>query len=199
MSFYWLKPKGSGFTKIAVGGLDRWPSDWIEIKYVLADVMAKVYREYDVASATLLLERHLPGKKFIGFSSYKLNPFGYKRDFEAYFKVVYSHLTQEIFVDQAVFGFSLSFLTPQYLTMEKGRPYRVPSLVPKMYQGIGEKAKHFLMEPSGLRYVDYARKPRTVYHDLDEKYSLHPQRYEREPRPAIELRGRFEKTLPPQS
>lgn len=196
-TFYWLKPKGSGFTKIAVGGLDRWPTDWVEIKYILGDVMARMYRDFDVSAATLMLERHLPGKKFMAYVGYKLNPFGSKRDFEGYFKAVYSHLTNEVFVDQAVFGFSLSFLTPQYLSMEKGRQWRVPSIIPKAYQGLGEKPKHFLMEISGLRYVDYSRKPRAIYQGEDWKYSVHPQSYLREARPVVELRGRFEKTLPP--
>lgn len=195
MTFYWLRPKGSGFTKVAVGGLDRWPTDWVEVKLVLSEIMAKIYHDNEVGSAVLLLERHLPGKKFIAFQGYRLNPFGYKRDFEGYFKVEYSHLTGEVWVDQAVFGFSLSFLTPGYLALEKGRLVHCPPLVPRAYQNIGQNVRHLLQEPSGLRYVDYARKPKTVYYDVDEKYP-HALGYERAGRPVVELQGRFEKVLP---
>jgi hypothetical protein len=197
MTFYWLKPKGQGQVKVAVGELNRWPSDWVEIKYVLADVMTKMYRDHEVSSATLMLERHLPGKRFMAFVGYKLNPFSSKRDFEGYFKLSYSHLTNEVFVDQAVFGFSLSFLAPQYMSMEKGKPPTAPPIIPKMFQGLGEKAVQFKMDPSGLRYVDYARKPRTVYHGQDDWAYQHPLSYRREPRPPIEVKGRFEKVLPP--
>lgn len=199
MSFYWLHPKGSGFTRIGAGKMHRWPTDWIDMKLILTEVVARLHQEHDVTSGILMLERHLPGKKFIGFQGYRLSPFGYKRDFEGYFKVEYSSLSQELHVPQAVFGFSLSFLTAEYLALEKGREHRVPPVVPREYQGLGEKARHLLMEPSGLRYVDYARKPRTGYHDPDSEYYAHMPSYSRQPSPLFELKGRFEKVLPPQA
>jgi hypothetical protein len=197
MTFYQLRPRGSTFTRVAVGELEHWPSDWIEVKLILSEIMAKLYREQEISAAVLLLERHMPGKKFIAFKSYMLSPFSFKRDFEGYFKVEYSHLSGEIWVPQAVFGFSLSFLTSGYLALEKGVNYRVQPLIPKMYQGIGSQTRHLLMEPSGLRYIDYARKPRSVYHDPDSPYGPHMLSYEREPRPVVEFQGRFEKVLAP--
>lgn len=197
MTFYQLKPRGSTFTRVAVGGMERWPTDWLEIKFILTEIMEKLYREQETAAAILLLERHLPGKKFIAFKNYMLNPFSSKRDFEGYFKVEYSHLSGEVWVPQAVFGFSLSFLRFGYLAMEKGIVARSPPLIPKMYQGIGSQIRHLLMEPSGLRYINYARKPKSVYHDPDSPYGPHMLTYERESRPVVEFQGRFEKVLPP--
>jgi hypothetical protein len=205
MTFYWLKPTGKGFTRVAVGGLDRWPNDWVEVKMTLAEVMHKLYVEYETSFAILLLERHLPGKKFMAFQGYKRNPFTYKRDKEGYFEVEYVHWTGEVTVKLAVFGSSLSFLIPQYMAMERARPFHVPSLIPKDYtallRGSASDAgdwrtvhKRYGLEPSGRSHIGYGRQPLTPYPSLETSMRRLP--YERLP-PVFPAKQRFKETAPP--
>lgn len=178
-----LKPGGVRGVRVPVESMDYYPSDWVEVKMILRDVMRKAYVEHKQVESTVFLETHMPGKFIYRFTRgrYSQRKVRFKRQYEAVFRVHYNSRNDSVDVVQAVFTGHLSYLASDFWAMERGRRYNVPSLIPREHQNILENPKAILMEPSATRYADYSRTPRSLYSYGDEKF---PSRlsYEREPR-----------------
>jgi hypothetical protein len=143
--------------------------------------MTRIYNEFRVTETVLLLERHLPGKSFLGFRGYSLGKVRYKRGFEGYFKVEYSPLQGSVEVKQATFGFGLSFLTSDFLEMEKDRRPQSPPLIPRRHQNLAANVNRIFIDPSGLRYANYHRVPKSMYHDEQAEKYRRILRYQQQP------------------
>jgi len=187
LTFYaFINAKG---TRIPIISIGRQPTDWLELKTLLTEVMKKVYVEHKQAEAEVTLERHLPGKFFVSFAQgrYSQQRIPYKREYEAFFKVRYNMKTDTIEVAQASFNYTLMHLAADFWEMEKGIRYRAPPLIPREHQNILENPKRILMEPSGTRYADYSKTPKKHYQHEDEKHPLPisyqaPQKRQYQPR-----------------
>jgi len=153
-------------SKIPILTLERFPSDWFELKSVLLEVARKLFMDYGVAEAQLSMEKHLPGRKVwrprIG--SYIPSPFGFRRGFEAYFKITYNPTADALTVSQATFNVQLMSLANDYLAYEKGVKYRVSPLIPKAHKTLLEKPEAVLEELSTIRYPDYSRTAKLKYY-----------------------------------
>lgn len=176
---------GSRRTKVPVPPqLDELPSDWVEMKRLLAEVMAVVHANYGRTEVNVSLERHKRGKFTIRFSGrgYSVQPLRYQREYEAFFKVRYIPKTGGVEVSRATFSWNLHQVAQEFYQMEKGIRYRVPPLIPREHrQSVMENPKTLLrLEPSGSRYADYTRKPQHLYDRHGEEEP--PMNYRRKPR-----------------
>ena len=131
----------------------------------------KVYIDYKQQTTIMTLELHLGGKYIMRFEGYTPHKVHVKREPEFRARISWNPKTREAIVDQAVFGPDLYFLAPDYYA-ERGIRWRVPPVVPKQQFATGD-AKALLMEPSGLRYVDYHREPGNLYGRGAEKQVKH--------------------------
>lgn len=161
--------KGTKHHRIALHTIYDWPSDWAYLKELLTECAMTLWNEHNLATVLMTLELHLPGK-----FTWKTKPGAYspmrvrfRREVEWSGRVCFNHKTQETTVDQCVFGPHLMLMSSDYYA-ERGIRYRVPSLIPKMHQNLGDP-KSLLMEPSGVRYADYSRQPRGPYDFSEEQ------------------------------
>jgi hypothetical protein len=144
--------------------IDHFPTDWLEMKYMLVEVMAKLERERGITEGIIVLYRHLPGRAVPTFSRpYNSTLTPYKREFEASFKVSYNPLSGGIEFADADFNFTLSYLREDFWWMERGIRWRIPSVIPRKHLAAFGSIKSLMMEPSGLRYVNYSGTPRDLY------------------------------------
>jgi len=163
LTFYALT--GKRRTRRPVLSIDDVPSDWFELKNMLTEVMTIVYARYGFAEAEVTLESHKPGK-FTFLSApygYRTKPVRYKREYEAYFKVLFNPKMGSLEVSRAAFSWSLNQLAEEFYYLEKGVRYHVPPLIPKKYrQSAQEKPRVLLtLEPSGP--YSYSKKPQRLY------------------------------------
>ena len=166
--------------RIPVASIDDYPNDWIEVKTILKEIARKIYVEYNQVETIFFLERHMPGKFFVGFTSgsYIQEKVRYKRMKEAFFKVEYNPLSDSIEKIQASFSFNLSQVAAEYSEIEKGRRWKTTPLIPRDHKSFLEDPRQIIKEPSTTRYADYSRQPKNLYGYGDE---YHPRRmiYER--------------------
>ena len=153
---------GFRHTRMPMYTIDRLPSDWLELKQVLIEVMERVWREHQQTEAYVSLEHHLRGKGFQGFTGYRSRSFHFRQQVEAFFKVTFSPKLREVKFGQASFGPHLSTVSMEYWLIERGRRYRVPALISREHQNLGD-VKALLREPSGMRYADYSQEERPLY------------------------------------
>jgi len=177
MSFYLVSEKDKG----QITSVDHVPSDWFELKLLLAEAMAKLYREKGVVEAVTVLSRHLPGRAIPVFTRpYSQSLIPYKREFEAAFKARYNPRTGRVEDVQATFNYTMNHVREDYYWMERGIRWRIPPVIPREHQDAIGNVKSLLMEPSGLRYVNYARTPRGLYSfgeegQMDRLYARYPR------------------------
>jgi len=159
LSFYFVSEKEHPW----LYSVDHMPTDWLETKFLLTEAMAKLYREREVTEGVIVLYRHLPGRAAPMFTRpYSQSLIPYKREFEAAFKARYSPRTGEVEA-QAVFNYTMSHVREDYYWMERGIRWRTPPVIPREHRDAMGSVKSLLMEPSGLRYVDYSRTPKGLY------------------------------------
>jgi len=140
--------------------LESEPSDWLDLKEKLGEVMRKLHVERGMVEAYLLLQKHLPGRHFVETRHYR--KVRVRREIEAGFKIVYSPKTGEAHIKQASFSWELQPLREQFMEVERGKRWRTPPLIPWEHKDLSDP-KTFLMEPSGVRYPDYSRTPKHIY------------------------------------
>jgi hypothetical protein len=182
-TFYFFKGK----MRLPVCGWNHWPNDYGELKAKLEEVALQIFEENKMTSAVIVLDRHMPGKFHWGSAGYKRTHVRHRRSFEAYFKTRYSPTTGKVDVEQASFGLSLSFLTTDFLELEKGKKYKPTPIIPKAHQGLlDQDFRRFQGERSGLQGADYSSSPRLVY-GVEEDYLHVLQHYQlRVPRGYME-------------
>ena len=173
LSFYLLEIRpGEPWRRIWLESIDHYPTDWLELKTMLTEVMETVHVLYGKTEALISLERHMSRRytvKFSGHYGRKRIPAG--REAEAFFRVEYSPEKREIVVKEANFGYHLAHLREDFKWMERGREYEVPPLIPQEHRLRNlNDPRSLLMEPSGLRYSDYSREPKQIYaYDLERR------------------------------
>ncbi len=141
-----------GNRRVPVGGLSDWPSDWIEVRDGLLEAMQFIRHKYGLTSATVSLERHLKGKGFLGTIGYRQTKISYKRGREAVFNVEYHPRIERLTVRNVWWGYSLSFLRPEFLLVEKGKLPTVPALIPSGVKNVLLNPRKLLADMSGGRY-----------------------------------------------
>ena len=163
LTFYALL--GSSRKRVPTISINKYPTDWLQLKELLVEVMRKVCLEHGETEAEITMEKHLPGKFILKFSrgSYKQQKVRYKREFEAYFKVAFNPKNRTIQVKTATFTPILMNLAADFWQMERNIQYRAPPLIPREHQNILENPKLILTEPSATRYADY-NKPQTPFY-----------------------------------
>jgi len=155
----------------AIKTIRDWPTDWQHLKGLLAEAAEKVHIDHKQRMTIMTLELHLGGKYIMRSESYTPRKVHVNREPEFRARISWNPKTREALVDQGVFGPFLYFLAPDYYA-ERGIRWRVPPVVPKQQFAVGD-AKALLMEPSGLRYVDYHREPANLYGRGAEKHVKH--------------------------
>lgn len=171
---------GFKHTRMPMHTIDRLPSDWLELKQVLTEVMERVWREYQQAEAYVSLEHHLRGKGFQGFTGYRSRSFHFRQQVEAFFKVRYNPKLREAEFGQASFGPHLVTVSMEYWMIERGRRYRVAPLISREHQHLGD-VKTLLQEPSGMRYADYSQEEHPLYDRGARRFPIVPHY-----RPAVD-------------
>lgn len=191
LSFYLIEiRRGKPWRKTWLDSIDHYPTDWLELKFLLSEVMETVYVEHGKKTEALIsLERHTSGRFMIRQTHrYALEKIPARREYEAFFRVEYNPENKELTVREANFGFHLAHLREDFNRMERGREYEVPPLIPWEHRLRNlSDPRTLLMEPSGLRYPDYSRKANPLYsHDLEH----HKLSYDRKIRRLTYDRGR---------
>lgn len=165
---------GKRMTKVPLLTFEGTISDWFYIKSLLIEAMKLYYLRYEKTEALLSLERHKKGGGwFTGFSRGKYLParIHYGREYEAFFRVVFHPVTERIEVKRAVFSWELREAREGYYRMEKGIEYKPKPVIPKNYT-VELSPLALLREMSGLRYVDYSRKPQSPWADPELTYKV---------------------------
>jgi hypothetical protein len=124
-----------------------------------------IWQEKKCDACLFTLEHHLGGhyKMMHEKRGYSEKRVRYKRDIEFSAKMSYNHTTDEVTLEQCMFGIHLMSLATDYYA-SRGIRYRVSPVIPRQYQDLtGGDAKKLLAEPSGQRYGDYSQQERTIY------------------------------------
>ena len=145
--------------------IDYEPSDWLQLRLILAEVMMKVNRDYGQSKAQIVMERHMPGKFFVKFTpgSYGQRRFRYKRRFQAFFKVSLNPKTGKVEFSRGFFAPNMMHISVDYDAMERNVHYKTPPLVPREHESILENPSLMLVEWSSTRYADYTRTLKPQY------------------------------------
>jgi hypothetical protein len=159
LSFYMVSERES----LWLTSVDHTPTDWLELKRLLAEAMVKLHRERGLTEAFITLQRHLPGRAAALSIGYRPSLIPYKREFEVAFKARFSPRTGEVEIAQASFNYTFSHVREDYWWMERGIRWKIPSVIPREHQSALGNMKSLLMEPSATRYADYSRKPKKIY------------------------------------
>jgi hypothetical protein len=173
LTFYLLDIRpGRPWRRIALSSIDHMPTDWIELKTMLEELMLQVYMEHGYRTEALItLERHLRGGITKKWQKYERTKIAMKREEEALFRLEFDPETHEITVKEAQFGYHLSRLREDFLYYERDRELTLPSLIPRRHMNLNDP-RSFLMEPSALRFTDYTRKPNPMYSYEQEHHRL---------------------------
>ena len=137
--------------RVPVGGLNKWPSDWLDVRNGILESAKEVFRKFHLVEEVLFLERHLKGRSFLGTVDYRQTKIPYRRRREGVFKVEFYPKLEYVDVKPIYFGYSLSFLRPQFLLLEKNRLPNIPPLIPRAQEKMLNSDK-FLVQMSGPRY-----------------------------------------------
>ena len=165
LSFYLVEIKlGEPWRRTWLCSIDHVPTDWIELKMMLEELMWQVYIEHGHRTeAIITLERHVRGRFTVRRSRrYTFERIPTKREDMGWFRLEFNPKTREITVKEASFGYNLSHLREDFYLYERDRQYRLPPLIPREHMNLNDP-RSFLMEPSALRYTDYGRKPNSLY------------------------------------
>ena len=166
LSFYLVEIKpGEPWRRTWLCSIDHVPTDWIELKMMLEELMWQVYMEHGrrTTEAIITLERHVRGRFTVRRSRrYGFERIPTKREDMGWFRLEFNPKTREITVKEASFGYNLSHLREDFYLYERDRQYRLPPLIPKEHINLDDP-RSFLIEPSALRYTDYSRKPNPIY------------------------------------
>jgi len=165
LSFYLVEIKpGEPWRRTWLCSIDHVPTDWIELKIMLEELMWQVYMEHGHGTeAIITLERHVRGRFTVRRSRrYGFERIPTKREDMGWFRLEFNPKTREITVKEASFGYNLSHLREDFYLYERDRQYRLPPLIPREHMNLNDP-RSFLMEPSALRYTDYGRKPNSLY------------------------------------
>jgi hypothetical protein len=173
LSFYLLDIRpGRSWRRIWLSSIDHMPTDWIELKTMLEELMLQVYMEHGYRTEALIsLERHLRGGIARKWQKYGRTKVAMKREEEAVFRLEFDPETHEITVKEAQFGYHLSRLREDFLYYERDRELTLPHLIPRQHMNLNDP-RSFLMEPSALRFTDYTRKPNPMYAHEQEHHRL---------------------------
>jgi hypothetical protein len=174
LSFYLLDIRpGRPWRRIALSSIDHMPTDWIELKTMLEELMWQVYMEHGYRTEALIsLERHLrAGIMERWTQKYGRTKVATRRSEEALFRLEFDPETHEITVKEAQFSYHLSRLREDFLYYERDRELTLPPLIPRQHMNLNDP-RSFLMEPSALRFTDYTRKPNPMYAYEQEHHRL---------------------------
>ena len=156
---------GRRSSRVPMLTIDYEPVDWLQLRFILAEVMMKLNREYGQSRAQIVLERHMPGKFFTKFThgSYRLRKYTYKRGFEAFFNVSLNPKTGKVEFNRGFFAPNLMHISVDYNAIEKNVYYKTPPLIPREHESMLENPKLMLTEWSSTRYADYTRTLKPTY------------------------------------
>ena len=180
LSFYMISQKHGKFRRFWIDSIGHYPTDWLELKTMLIEVMRKIHTEHHVANATVSLERHLPGKSMMRYSGYVRKKIPILRQYDGMFRLVLEPSLRELTVKEASFNYTLASLRSDFWEMERGIKWRSPPLIPKEHLNLLDP-RTFLMEPSSTRFASYRRDLSLTYVSSLEKLRFQLLGYEREP------------------
>lgn len=186
LSFYMISQKHGKFRRFWIDSIDHYPTDWLELKTMLTEIMRKIHIEHRVAAATVSLERHLPGRSMMRYSGYVRKKIPILRQYDGMFRLVLKSSVRELTVKEASFNYTLASLRSDFWQMERGIKWRSPPLIPKEHLNLLDP-RTFLMEPSSTRFASYRRDPCSTYGSGLEKLRSQPPRHLREPHPDYEM------------
>jgi len=170
LSFYLVEIRpGEPWRRTWLSSIDHVPTDWIELRMMLEELMWQVYVEHGhKTEAIITLERHVRGRFVLARTQkYGMKRVPTKREDMDWFRLKFEPKTRKITVKEASFGYHLNHLREDFQFYERGRQYRLPPLIPKEHMNLNDP-RSFLMEPSALRYTDYSRQPNPLYaHELE--------------------------------
>jgi len=175
-----ISQKHGKFRRFWIDSIGHYPTDWLELKTMLTEVMRKIYTEHHVAAATVSLERHLPGKSMMRYSGYVRKKIPILRQYDGIFRLVLEPSLRELTVKEASFNYTLASLRSDFWEMERDIKWRSPPLIPKEHRNLLDP-RTFLMEPSSTRFASYQRDPSLTYGSSLEKLRFQPPGYLREP------------------
>ena len=175
-----ISQKHGKFKRFWIDSIDHYPTDWLELKTMLTEVMRKILTEHHVAAATVSLERHLPAKSMIKYSGYVRKKIPVLRQYDGMFRLVLEPSLRELVVKEASFNYTLASLRSDFWDMERGIKWRSPPLIPKEHLNLLDP-RTILIEPSSTRFASYGRDPSLTYGSSLEKLCFQLLGYEREP------------------
>ncbi len=167
---------GAHHNRVPVTTISEWPTCWLDLKDKIQEAAMTLWQERNVGNAILTLEVHLPGKfawKTLP-GHYGQSRLRFKRGIEFSGKMSFNPMTNEVTLEQCGFGLNLWRFTEEYRVIERQDLYHVPQLIPKALESLEGNLESLMMDPSGLRYVDYTSKPRVLYAPQDEQRKRRP-------------------------
>ena len=196
MSFYLIEELRDGKQRRSwLHSIDHTPTDWVELRFMLEEVMLTVYIEHvtwdermrnmdagtkrelpKTCEAMVTLEHHLPGGRTghtygVHGTGYRQKKIATRREYEGIFRLAYNSRTGKLAVKDAQFGPKLGHLRTDYWRLERGIEYRVPPLIPEDHRDPLD-VKGMIMENPMTRYADYSRKETRTY-AVHEKRSMY--------------------------
>jgi hypothetical protein len=89
LSFFLVEIRaGEPWRRVWLGKAEGYPTDWIELKTRLTELMHQVYVEHGMTEAIISLERHLPGRYTVRQAeNYVLKKVPTIKEDEAYFRL----------------------------------------------------------------------------------------------------------------
>jgi hypothetical protein len=169
-TFYGYGQKNRRIALHTIKSQSNCPTDWHQLKMLVADAIRVAYFEHKLMAVSMTLESHLGGKftdhNAGGARASKPGSYGdvrihFKRSVEWFGKVSINTKTMAVKIDNCQFGPNLWLLADAYYE-ERGIRYRSPSIIPKKLPKPGDP-KGLLMDPTPLRYVDYSQQPKDPY------------------------------------
>ena len=160
---------GEPWRRIWLSSIDHVPTDWIELRMMLEEILWQVYVEHGRKTVAIItFERHVRGRIAMRQTHrYGLERIPTKREDEGWFRLEFEPKTKKITVKEASFGYNLSHPREDFYFYERDRQYRLPPLIPREHMNLNDP-RSFLMEPSALRYTDYSRQPNPLFaHELE--------------------------------
>jgi hypothetical protein len=145
--------------------IDAFPCSYQDLKDKATEAMIVLYNEHNLENAIMTLENHLPGKwawKSMP-GHYGRSRLRFKRSIEWSGRASYSPKTGECTLEQCAFGLNLWRLRDEWRSEERADPYHAPALFPEAELSAEKSLESLLLDPSGLRYVDYSKKPTVIY------------------------------------
>lgn len=127
LSFYLVEIKpGEPWRRTWLCSIDYVPTDWIELRMMLEELMWQIYIEHGRRTeAIITLERHLRGRFTMRRSRrYDLEKIPTKREDMGWFRLEFKPKTREITVKEASFGYHLRHLREDFHFYERDRQYK---------------------------------------------------------------------------